>query len=106
MATKVRKKKPKLFYNVFIGEFVELTLKQSIQVVEQQGEIIITQNTPIMVSGIVIDIDDQFVYLGNANNEIEQAISRIDVSITTIAASEEQKAVEGITERQENKDLN
>lgn len=98
-----RVKKPKnLYYNVFINEYVEIVTKQMIDFTEQKEDSVQSTKTPLTFSGIVIDIDEQNVYLGNEDG-ITTSVARSDIMATLISEPEK----EGLPEVKEaNKELN
>lgn len=76
-----------LFWTTFVGEKVSITINQtsSLTNVSEMGTI--TETFPVFYEGILLDMDEEFLYLGKNPNEINQAVKRIH--ITHIMVNEE-----------------
>lgn len=73
------KKKSNLFYNIFVGEYVIFITKLSTKKVQQTEDQIYEENTPIALEGFLLDMDDQYFYVGQDSDEVVSAIKRDEV---------------------------
>jgi len=79
-----------MFYNIFIGEYVDLVTRQTVEVAETSDGSTMTQKTPLIISGYVIDMDDEFIYVGPIPLGVSQAVLRSEVVIVTVSAPQEE----------------
>ena len=63
-----------ILYDSFIGEFIRLTTKLSSKIQNQTETEIETQESPIMLDGYLVDMDDKYFYLGMSPDTITCAI--------------------------------
>lgn len=91
MVRKRKKSKSAGFYNIFVGEYVELTTllpySESAQNMEQAQSI----STFLKRAGYLLDIDEAFYYIGETPNSVSRAIRIEQVAEIAIA---KQKTIE------------
>jgi len=63
------------FYDTFVGEFVELTTHKEIQAIEDEIMVV----SPIMLRGYLVDMDDEYFYLGEDPQKVSDAVERSTV---------------------------
>lgn len=105
MATRKKRPKKTLFYDLFIGEYVEIISKTPIEISEETANGILHQKTPMIFNGYVIDIDDLYIYLGPEPFAISQAI-RKDEYISIAVTEKGEESVDNLRKMSEDKDLN
>lgn len=85
-------KKTNLFFDIFMGEFVEiitdLEFPQSVNVSEegQSTEV----RMPMIVNGFLLDMDDVYVYLSPDGESVKQALPRNSIKHIEIVDLQEQ----------------
>ncbi len=95
-----------LFYDLFIGEWVDVITKGLIEITEQSESGISSSKTPMVLSGYVIDIDDLFIYLGPEPFTVSQAVKKDEyISIAVVERQEKRENAEELG-MPEDKDLN
>ncbi len=93
--------KRSLFYKLFIGEFVDVITKQHLEITEQKEETLQSSRSPLTFSGIIVEIDEKFVYIGNSEGGISTAIKIEEiVAVNASAPPDVQKP------KEDNKELN
>lgn len=65
-----------LLADTFIGEEVEILLDLNHKSVEETSEGSLIQESPLSTRGFLLDLDDDFLYLGSTADEITKAIHR------------------------------
>jgi hypothetical protein len=75
---KTSKKAPdhNILFEVFCGEAIDIMLDQSFEQTEQNETTVKTLKASIRVQGFLIEIDDNFLYLGYDPEIISQAVPR------------------------------
>lgn len=70
--------KPKLdrLFEVFAGEIVSIMLNKDVEQTRQTETKIETLRSSIVVNGYLVDMDDDYVYLGLESDIINQAVKR------------------------------
>lgn len=71
-------KNPSLFHLTFIGEYVEILTCFYQKHIEGNQDSISEQTVPIVIQGYILDIDDEFYYIGNNPSEVVRAIRKQD----------------------------
>lgn len=87
------------FYEVFVGEYVQLSTHLTEQeVVETEDGMEFGASEPLTMMGYLVDMDDDFYFLGDEDGDIEEAVKRSEVWRIQIIDPEEliQKALENI----------
>lgn len=93
-----------IFYDLFIGEWVDIITKFSIEIAEHSESGMSSSKTPMVLSGYVIDIDAENIYLGPELYTVSQAIRKDEyISIQVVEKEQPKGKQEKIPE---NKDLN
>lgn len=62
------KKTLSTFQLIFVGELVEIV-----------ADLIGGAGMPLVISGFLLDIDEEYFYIGKTHNEVDQAIKRNNV---------------------------
>ena len=94
----------------FEGEYVNILTKmishRSMQNVDT-GDIT-EENTPLTVTGFVLDIDDEFIYLGEDPHQISKAVNRESVEYVEInnPTSPFDDILDQLGDKPEEKDIN
>lgn len=70
---------PSIFYNLFVGEFVQMTTNIIFKQHSQNEEEVVTKEAPIGHIGFFLDEDDVYYYLGDDPLSISQAINKSQV---------------------------
>ena len=70
------RKKKDLFYNIFIGELVEITTKSTIKTVKQEEDQITEQTVPVIFQAYLLDMDEEYYYLGQDPDEVFSALRK------------------------------
>jgi len=83
----MKKKSNSLLFNTFVGENVDIMLNSSIERVEQSEEGTTQQSSPMGMNGIMISIDESWLYLGDSDGNITDAL-KLD-NIAAIAMHKE-----------------
>ena len=80
------------FFLSFVGEFVEIVIKE-VNYTTEMGIL------PLTVSGILLDIDENYIYLSDNGNSVTRAVKRLDIAVIEIAnsLSEQEAALHNIT---------
>jgi len=78
-----------LFYQVFVGEFVEMMTTQRTIITEQHEDQLVSSEHPWTVRGYLLDEDDQYYYIGIEPTEIVDAIKKEFVINVSISSAEE-----------------
>lgn len=86
--------KKDLFYSVFAGEYVQLFSNLFINQNETYEDRQVSQEHPITFEGYLLEIDDNFYYLGETDKEISQAIER--QYIVRIAVGQEENELSAV----------
>lgn len=74
---------------MLLGEFIKLTLKRSLkQTVEIRGTYK-TIESPFKVYGYLIDIDDEYYYLGLEPNQLHKCVPKTSVDMLELADPDE-----------------
>lgn len=83
MRNNMAKKKPikkletnTILFDIFCGEAVTIMLDRDVEQTEQNETTLKTLKTSISVQGYLIELDDQFLYLGYDPDLINQAVPR------------------------------
>lgn len=108
MAVDKRPKKVKtktMFYDLFIGEWVDVITKVSIEIAEHSEAGMSSSKTPMVLSGYVIDIDENNIYLGPELYTVSQAV-RKDEYVSIQVVEKETRAPRNQEKIPEDKDLN
>jgi hypothetical protein len=74
-----------LFFQTFVGEFVEVTTDIMIKTQIDTEEGIALQESPLSIQGFLLDEDDKYYYLGSGPGEIEHAVKIENVKAIGIA---------------------
>lgn len=84
--SKSKKKPPEttLFFNIFVGEFVELTTKLYIKAMIDSDEGHTVQEMPVTIQGYLLDQDEKYFYIGDGPGAIETAVEIPTVAAITI----------------------
>lgn len=81
------------FFATFIGDRVEIVADFYQNYQEETAESRITNHAPASIQGYILDIDDEFLYLGKNPHEISMALRRTKVLyIEVIGAEKEEKS--------------
>lgn len=78
--------KKDLFYDLFAGEYVRVISKLSTQEQIQTEESVTQQEHPIVFEGYLLDVDDDYYYLGDTDQAIDRAIARRETVGIAISA--------------------
>lgn len=78
----------KLFFDVFIGEYVDLVTKYSANVSVNTEDGSIEQQDYVRFQGYLLDIDDDFYYLGLTDRQISHAVNKSDIVTVMISQPE------------------
>ena len=92
--TKKKKNINTELYLAFIGEFVEMATNVIVSRSEQNEDSVITSNEPLSIQGYLLDIDDEFYYIGSTPDGMSAVIRRENVMLMTI--TEEENLLEDI----------
>lgn len=65
------KKTLSTFQLIFVGEFIEIVA----DLIGGAGE----SGMPLVISGFLLDIDDEYFYMGKSHDEVDQAIRKDNV---------------------------
>jgi hypothetical protein len=65
-----------LLFNNFVGEIISVMLNKDVEQTKQTETKIETLRSSISVNGYLIDMDDDFLYLGYEPSTIAQAVKR------------------------------
>lgn len=71
-----KKDKQNVFLQCFIGEEVEILLNASQKIEEANEEGMISQQNPLMVRGFILDIDEEYIYLGRTPDGITRFVRK------------------------------
>ncbi len=72
-----------MFLKKFQGQYVEIVTKRDM--LTEMG------NAPLMVYGFIVDMDNEFLYLGENPIQIARALSKADISLIEVADPELQE---------------
>lgn len=70
------KDKIDLLFETFVGESVSILLDKEIEQIRQTETHIETLKSSLSVNGYIIDMDDDFIYLGYNQESIAQAVKK------------------------------
>ena len=101
-------KKPfKLFFNTFVGEYVEMmtNVKSSTQMQHEDGSIE-SGEYPWIIHGYLLDEDDDYYFIGINSDSVNSAISKNIVLSVSISEPEEVKILKAIKLPENIGDLN
>lgn len=74
--TKKKDSFTQLFHLTFIGEYVQLTTNMFTIVNEENDEVLTSHKVPVTIDGYILDIDEDYYYLGTTPHEINKAIKK------------------------------
>lgn len=74
-----------VFYNIFVGEFVQIVTEVQTKTVQQSEEEIKESNHPVILEGYLLDVDDDFYYLGDTPNSISSGVKKTKIVHIQIA---------------------
>jgi len=63
-----------IFKNTFLGEEVELLINMSHKMVEETQDGTLISESPLATTGFILDMDDEYCYLGKTPDEVTKAI--------------------------------
>lgn len=66
--------KRELFKSIFLGEEVEVLIDMSRKSVQETKEGTLIDESPLATTGFVLDLDDEYCYLGRTPDEITKGI--------------------------------
>lgn len=82
------KKKSTVFFDTFIGEFVDV-ISDLVETQRRETDQGITEMMkPLIIKGYVLDIDNDYVYLGETPNQVTYAVNKSTIKIITLAMDE------------------
>lgn len=74
-----------IFFDAFVGEYVQIVTKLPIQIVSETQEGNVVQNDYLRMEGYLLDMDDRYYYLGETTDLVNQAVTISDVTTIFIA---------------------
>lgn len=80
------KEKADVLFEVFAGEFVSILIDKEVEQTKQSETHIETLKSSLSINGYIIDMDDDYVYLGYEPSIISQAIKKsfiVHIEITS-----------------------
>lgn len=75
-------------FDFFVGDIVSIILDQQVEHTIEKTNSVQTMKSPLSVQGYVLDMDDEYVYLGHSPDQISQAV-KIDFIVHIETAKEE-----------------
>lgn len=63
------------FFSIFAGEFVKVFLKNSVEETIESEQGAISQNSPLSLTGYLLDFDERYYYLGDNPNQVYAAVA-------------------------------
>lgn len=87
---KMNKEKIDLLFETFVGESVIILLDKEVEQTRQSETHIETLKSSLSVNGYIIDMDDDFVYLGYNPDSIAQAVKKSFIIHVEIANQEDE----------------
>lgn len=76
MVVKTKKNLLGLFFQTFVGEYVSIVINMYTKVQHDTEEGVALQESPMNVVGYLLDIDEEYYYLGEEANSIQQAVKK------------------------------
>jgi hypothetical protein len=100
--------KHELFFLSFIGEYVTIILKREAKVLHQTEEGYIEETVPMTVNGYLLDMDDEYYFIGESPNNISRAILKKEVVYIEIVQVKTvyDEILDTMNVPQEDKDIN
>lgn len=92
MKSKTKRKKPvrsDTFFMTFIGEYVSVLTTMMVTKAFQTEDGVEEQTQPIVIQGFLLDMDDEFFYIGEVSNEVDRAVRKEFVNAIEIADENE-----------------
>ena len=80
-----KKKNNDLFFMTFVGEFVSILSTMDKTAMVQTEEGIVEESIPLVFQGYMLDMDDEYYYLGETQREVNRAIKKTSVNAIEIA---------------------
>jgi hypothetical protein len=65
-----------IFFDNFIGEEMEFMINLYVKTEQANEDGMIIQQNPLAVRGFVLDVDDEFIYLGDTADEITRFLRK------------------------------
>ena len=76
-----KKKVVDQFFEVFAGEFVRFYLRSSVTDAVSTPDGTVSQKSPLMVVGYLLDLDDKYYYVGTEADKVNTAVSIKDTML-------------------------
>jgi hypothetical protein len=83
------KKKANDFYSMFVGEHVMLVLKQSVVKSTSTDDGYLSEESPLVYEGYMMDMDETYFFLGFDAKSISMAVQRTEVTSISVTEKEE-----------------
>ena len=88
------KRAGKGFYSIFVGQYVFVLTDLVITQLEEHGEQMLENQTPIKLVAYLIDMDDEWMYFGETPDDITQAFKAESIKHVEIALTPEDQALD------------
>lgn len=80
-----KKKSNDLFFMTFVGEFVSILSNMDHTAAIQTEEGTVEETAPMVFQGYMLDMDEEYYYLGETQREVSRAIKKVSVNAIEIS---------------------